>query len=202
MRDNDNLSKGIRAKDLITIGVFGVLLLLCAMLTGGPFAAVPTLTFYYPIGAALLAGPVFMLFLAKVPKMYGLMIVGVVLCILGTVTGMHWGMNFGYLICSIIAAFIASRAHFENMAVNVISYIIYSIGPMGTYLVFFFNRESWVSFMLKKGTEQDYIDKMSGVATPTTMIIMFAGTFIVALLSGLLGVKLMRKQFIKAGLAA
>ncbi|MCR5208973.1 MAG: MptD family putative ECF transporter S component [Lachnospiraceae bacterium] len=194
--------KGFSVRDLITIGIFGVLLLLCAMLTGGPFAAVPTLTFYYPIGAALLAGPVFMLFLAKVPKLGGLMIVGAVLCFLGTVTGMHWGMNIGYLICSCIAALFAGLKKFRNMGWNVLAYIIYSIGPMGTYIVFFFNRESWIGFMLKKGTEQEYIDQMSAVATVQTMIVMVVGTLIVALLSGMLGVKLMKKQFVKAGIAA
>lgn len=198
---NNNSEKGLSAKDLIVIGVFGVLLLLCAMATGGPFAAIPTLTFYYPIGAAVLAGPVFILFLAKVPKRGGLIIVGIVLCILGTLTGMHWGMNFGYLIFCCIAAMVAGAGGFGNMKLNILAYIIYSIGPMGTYFVFFFNREAWVSFMLKKGTEQEYIDKMSAIATPTTIIVMVVGTMIVAFLSALLGAKLMKKQFVKAGIA-
>ncbi len=193
--------KGLSVRDLIMIGVFGVLLLLCAMLTGGPFAAIPTLTFYYPIGACLLAGPVFMLFLAKVPKLSGLMIVGVVLCILGTVTGMHWGMNFGYLICCCIASLIAKAKKFRSILLNIVAYMVYSIGPMGTYIVFFFNRESWISFMLNKGTEQDYIDQMSSVATPLTFFIMVAGTLILAFLSGFVSTKLMKKQFIKAGIA-
>lgn len=193
--------KGLSVRDLIMIGVFGVLLLLCAMLTGGPFATIPTLTFYYPIGASLLAGPVFMLFLAKVPKLPGLMIVGVVLCILGTVTGMHWGMNFGYLICCCIASLIAYAKKYRSMLLNIVAYMVYSIGPMGTYFVFFFNRESWISFMLKKGTEQDYIDQMSSVATPLTVFIMVAGTLVLSFLSGFVGTKLMKKQFIKAGIA-
>ena len=192
----------LNAKDLITTGIFSVLLLLAAMLTGGPFSAVPTLTFYFPIGAAVLAGPIFMLFIAKVPKHGALAIVGALLCILGTITGMHWGMNFGFLICAVLAAIIAGIGNFKKPVLNLIAYIVYCIGPMGTYFVFFFNKESWVSFMLKKGTEQEYIDKMSEVATGTTMVIMVVGTIIVATLSGLLGLRLMRKQFIKAGIAS
>lgn len=197
----ESKKNGFSAKELITIGVFAVLLLLCAMLTGGPFATIPTLTFYYPVGAALLAGPVFMLFIAKVPRIGGLMIVGVVLCILGTLTGMHWGMNFGYLIFCCIAAAVAGLNGFKNMALNVVSYILYSFGPMGTYLVFFFNRESWISFMLNKGTEQEYIDKMGSVASVNMIVVMIAGTAVVAFLSGILGVRLMKKQFVKAGIA-
>ncbi|MCR5233776.1 MAG: MptD family putative ECF transporter S component [Lachnospiraceae bacterium] len=198
----NNEIKKLSAKDLIVTGVFAVLLLMAAMLGGGPFATVPTLTFYFPIGAAVLAGPIFMLFIAKVPKYGALAIVGAVMCILGTLTGMHWGMNFGFLICSIIASVIAGVGKFKKPVLNLIAYIVYCIGPMGTYFVFFFNRESWISFMLKKGTEQEYIDKMSEVASGGIMVIMVVGTLVVATLSGLLGLRLMRKQFIKAGIAA
>ena len=194
--------KGLGVKDLIVTGIFAVLFLMAAMIGGGPFATVPTLTFYFPIGAALLAGPIFMLFIAKVPKYGALAIVGVVLCILGTLTGMHWGMNFGFLVCSIIASVISGAGKFKNKVLNLIAYIVYCIGPMGTYFVFYFNRESWISFMLNKGTEQEYIDKMSEVATGGMMTIMVVGTMIVAALSGLLGLRLMRKQFIKAGIAS
>lgn len=197
----EDTNKGFAIRDLILIGVFAVLLLMCAMITGGPFAATPTLTFYFPIGASVLAGPVFMLFLAKVPKRRALMIVGVVICILGTVTGMHWGMNFGYLFFCILAALIAGAGNFKNTKLNILAYIVYSFGPMGTYFVFFLNRESWIKFMMGKGTEQEYVDKMTGVATPATIMIMVVGTVIVAFLSGLLGARLMKKQFTKAGIA-
>lgn len=193
--------KVLTAKDLITTGIFSVLLLFAAMLTGGPFCAVPTLTFYFPIGAAVLAGPIFMLFISKVPKHGALIIVGALLCILGTLTGMHWGMNFGFLICATIASIIAGVGNFKESGLNLIAYIVYCIGPMGTYFVFFFNKESWISFMLKKGTQQEYIDKMSEVANGTTMLVMVVGTIVVAILSGLLGLRLMRKQFVKAGIA-
>ncbi len=198
----NNDKKRLNAKDLIITGVFALLFLMAAMLGGGPFATVPTLTFYFPIGSAILAGPIFMLFIAKVPKQGALAIIGAVECILGTLTGMHWGMNFGFLICSIIAAVIAGIKKFESPVFNLIAYLVYCIGPMGTYFVFFFNRESWISFMLKKGTQEEYIQKMSETASPSIMITMVVGTLVVAALSGLLGLRLMRKQFIKAGIAA
>ncbi len=170
---------------MITTGIFSVLLLFCAMITGGPFATIPTLTFYFPIGASVLAGPVFMLFVAKVPKKWALPVVGVLLCVLGTLTGMHWGMNFGFLLFSIIASLVAGMGNYKNKVLNVLAYILYSFGPMGTYLVFFFDRKSWISFMLKKGTEQGYIDKMSTVAGTDTILVMIFGTAIVAGISGL-----------------
>ena len=114
---------------------------------------------------------------------------------------MHWGMNLGYLLFCTLAALLAGSKKYKNKPFNVMAYILYSIGPMGTYIVFFFMRESWIDFMLKKGTEQEYIDKMNSVAGPGVMSIMIFGTIIVATLSGLLGLRLMRKQFEKAGIA-
>ena len=52
---------GLTVKDLIVMGVFGALLMVCSMIGGVLFAVTPTLTFYFSIGAALLPGPVFLL---------------------------------------------------------------------------------------------------------------------------------------------
>ncbi len=202
MNETMNGNKRLNAKDFIVTGIFALLLLLAAMLGGGPFASIPTLTFYFPIGAAVLAGPIFMLFLAKVPKTGALVIVGAVLCILGTLTGMHWGMNFGFLLCSALASVIAGIGKYKSSMLNLLAYLVYCIGPMGTYFVFFFQRDAWISFMLKKGTEQEYINQMVQVSSARMMAIMVIGTLIVGTLSGLLGIRLMRKQFVKAGLAS
>ena len=136
------MEKKFSTKDLIVTGVFSALLFICAMVGGCFFAITPTLTFYYPIGASVFAGPVFMLYLAKVPKRGALIITGIILCLVGTLTGMHWGMNVGYLVCCTLAAILAGIGHYENKVLNVLSYIVYSAGSMGTYFVFFFYKRN------------------------------------------------------------
>ena len=84
--------KGLTVKDLIVIGVFTAILSVCSMIGGTIFAVTPTLTFYYPIGAALLPGPVFLLLMAKVPKRGTLTIIGILLATIGFILGMHWAM--------------------------------------------------------------------------------------------------------------
>ena len=63
-----------------------------ALVGGIFFAPNPVLTFYMPIGSALLCGPVYLLLLAKVPKRGTATILGVILCVVWFVTGMHWAM--------------------------------------------------------------------------------------------------------------
>lgn len=85
---------------------------------------------------------------------------------------------------------------------NILAYMIYCIGPAGTYFVFYIDPQGWAKTMLKNGTTQDYIDTMSKAANASTLVIMVLGTFAVAALSGFIGSRLMKKQFEKSGVTA
>lgn len=63
---------GLTVKDLIVMGVFGALLMVCSMIGGVLFAVTPTLTFYFSIGAALLPGPVVFTSSCKSAKALGI----------------------------------------------------------------------------------------------------------------------------------
>ena len=199
IKDRD---KHLTIRDLIITGVFAALLMIANGLGGAAFAINPALTFFYPIGGAVFGGPVFLLLLAKLHKRGALVITGVVFCILGLVTGMHWGMDFGALIALVIADFIAASGKYGDMKRNILAYMIYCIGPAGTYFVFYIDPQGWAKTMLKNGTTQDYIDTMSKAANASTLVIMVLGTFAVAALSGFIGSRLMKKQFEKSGVTA
>ena len=194
--------KGLTVKDLITMGVFGALLTVCSMIGGVLFAVTPTLTFYFSIGSALLPGPVFLLLLAKVPKRWALTIIGVIVSLLSLVLGMHWGMCVGGLICSVLADVVAGTKGYRSQKMNILAYIVYSFGPMGTYLVYFIDPQGWANTMLQNGTTQEYISAMNDAAAWWTLIVMIIGTILVAWLSGFVGSKLLKKQFEKAGITA
>ena len=66
MQINDK--KGLSVKDLVTIGIFSALFLVFALVGGIFFTPNSVLTFYMPVGSALLCDPVYLLMLAKVQK--------------------------------------------------------------------------------------------------------------------------------------
>ena len=68
MNTNANGKKGLTIRDLVTIGIFSALFLVFALVGGIFFAPNPVLTFYMPVGSALLCGPVYLLMLARVKK--------------------------------------------------------------------------------------------------------------------------------------
>ena len=69
--------KELSIKDLVTIGIFTALLFVTMLVGGIVFAPNPVLTFYMPLGSALLGGPVIMLLIAKVPKRGAISIAGI-----------------------------------------------------------------------------------------------------------------------------
>ncbi len=192
--------KSLTVKDLVTVGIFTALFLVFALVGGIFFAPNPVLTFYMPIGSALLCGPVYLLMLAKVQKRWAVAILGAILCIVWFVTGMHWAMALGYLVMGVIADLAAGSGNYQSRKINSLSYILLSLGGTASYLVFFANPDGWARTMLGNGTEQSYIDAMRSAGSAWILIVMLVGTVLVAALSAFVGCKMLNRQFEKAGI--
>ena len=185
---------------MVTIGIISALFLVFALVGGIFFAPNPVLTFYMPVGSALLCGPIYLLMLAKVQKRWAASILGAILCIIWFVTGMHWAMALGYLIMGIVADLVAGVGGYKSKKINSLSYILISLGGTGSYLVFFTDPAGWGRTMLGNGTEQSYIDTMRDTGTTWILVIMLAGTILAAAVSAFAGCKILKKQFEKAGI--
>ena len=93
----NSLKKGLTVKDLVTTGIFSAIFFVFTLIGGLPFAPNPVLTFYMPMGAALLCGPIYLLMVAKVQKRWSVTILGIIMGIIWFATGMHWAFSLGYI---------------------------------------------------------------------------------------------------------
>lgn len=198
----NSMNKGLSVKDLVTTGIFTALVFVFIFVGSIFFAPNPVLTFFMPAGGGLLAGPAFLLMIAKVQKRWSLSIMGVVICIIWFVTGMHWAMALGYLVMAIVADFVAGAGKYRSKKLNSLAYILFSLGSTGTYILFFVDPNGWAQTMLGNGTEQSYIDTMQATANTGILIAMFAAVLITSAISAFVGCKLLKKQFEKAGITA
>ena len=130
----DSLKKGLTVKDLVTTGIFSAIFFVFTLVGGLPFAPNPVLTFYMPMGAALLCGPVYLLMVAKVQKRWSVTILGIIMGIIWFATGMHWAFSLGYIGMGIIADLVAGAGHYRNKAINLLSYMLISLGGIYTYV--------------------------------------------------------------------
>lgn len=198
----NSMNKGLSVKDLVTTGIFTALVFVFILIGGMFFAINPVLTFFMPAGSGLLAGPAFLLMIAKVQKRWSLSIMGVVIGILWFVTGMHWAFVLGYLLMAIVADFVAGAGKYRSKKLNSLAYILFSLGSTGTYILFFVDPNGWAQTMLGNGTEQSYIDTMQATANTGILVAMFAAVLITSAISAFVGCKLLKKQFEKAGITA
>ena len=194
--------KGLTVKDLVTIGIFTAIYFIVSLLGGLPFAPNPVLTFYMPLGQALLSGPVIMLLWAKVPKFGVATILGAIVGLIYFVLGMHWAMDLGFAVMALLADLIAGTRKYRSKKINILAYAVMCLGPTGTYIVFFLDPAGWASTMLSKGTPVDYIDTMKAAAPMWLLFVILIGSFAVGVFSGWAGSKLLKKQFEKAGITA
>ncbi len=199
----DTQKKGLTVKDLVTTGIFSALLYIATQIGGIPFGMNPATTFYIPVGAAILAGPIYLLLIAKVPKRGPLTIAGILLGIIYFVMGMHWAMDLGIVIGGILGDIIAGSKEYRNVKANIAAYAVQCLGFTGSYIVFEIDPKAWAASMLESGNATEgYLDTMMSAYSPMTLVLMFGGTIIVAALSGWAGKKLLVKQFEKAGITA
>ena len=194
--------KGLTARDLVTCGVFIALYFVFMMVGSMLFAPNPVLTFLMPAGAALLTGPVYLLLVAKVPKHGPIVILGVVEGLIMFVTGMYWLWSVALVVLGVAADLVAGAGAFRNKALNPASFLVFSLNPMGSYLMLWIDPSGYASYLTGKGTEQSYMDTMLATGADWVLPAMVALTLACALASGLVGRRLLKKQFEKAGVTA
>lgn len=200
-QSNTNQS-GLSVKDLVTTGIFSAIFFVFTMIGGVFFAVNPVLTFYMPMGSALLCGPIYLLLNAKVHKRWSITILGIIMGIIWFVTGMHWAFSLGYIVMGIIADIVAGLGQYKSKLINTLSYMLMSLGGVFTYVVFFVDPQGWAGTMLKNGTEQSYIDAMNAAAPSWLLVVIILGTLLIAAFSAWVGGKMLKKQFEKAGITA
>lgn len=200
-QSNTNQS-GLSVKDLVTTGIFSAIFFVFTMIGGVFFAVNPVLTFYMPMGSALLCGPIYLLLNAKVHKRWSITILGIIMGIIWFVTGMHWAFSLGYIAMGIIADIVAGLGQYKSKLINTLSYMLMSLGGVFTYVVFFVDPQGWAGTMLKNGTEQSYIDAMNAAAPSWLLVVIILGTLLIAAFSAWVGGKMLKKQFEKAGITA
>lgn len=198
MKNRD--TQRMTVKDVVNVGIFTALFFVFYMLGGAFFAPNPVLTFYMPVGSALLCGPVFMVLAAKVHKRWAITVLGIIMGLIMWATGMHWAFGLGLIVMGILADLVAGLGRYRSVKLDILSYMVLSFGSTWSYLAFFISPADWAGTMLEKGTSKEYIDTMVASAPGWLLWAMLAGTFVAAAFSGWVGSRMMKKQFDKAGI--
>ena len=194
------MNNKLQTKDLINLGLFTVLYFILGCCVAIPIGFVPI---FLPILGALwtlITGIPFMLFLTRVKKFGLITLMGILSGLLMGLTGMgYWGVPLG-LVFGFLGDMILKSGNYKSARKGLIGYAVFSLWMVGTYVpMYFMVEDSWKSFADSFGDE--YADKVMAVMPTWSIVLVIAGIFVCALIGGVIGQKLLKKHFEKAGIA-
>ncbi|HEM5302180.1 TPA: MptD family putative ECF transporter S component [Streptococcus suis] len=193
--------KKLQVKDLMVTGAFAALYFVCVGL-----GTLLSLVFdrsgnmmYAPAGAALLAGPVYMLLVAKVGKFGSISLVGAVMAYFFFLSGYMTAAFLPSLTFGFLAEMVAKSGHYKQKWTNLFSYIIFSFGNLGPIILMWFMRDAYEANLLARGKSAEYIARVMLDFTPENVLWLSTTIILTALISGLFGQYMLQRYFKQSG---
>lgn len=198
------MERKLHAKDFILIGVLTALMWIICMIISTVMSVLgPVTNVFYPPVVAIPNGIVMMLLLAKVPKKGVLTICGVIQAILFLVVGAFWFIPVALVIGGVVCDFLIMGRKEITAQSMITAYTIFSgIFTFGAIGPIKFLQAAFVAATIRNGISQEYIDGLIRMTSVPMLAVIVASGLVAGFLGGLLGQRMLKKHFIKAGLVS
>lgn len=188
----------LKGKDLINIGVFSAIYFVIVMIIA-MLGYIPIMMPLLCVIAPILCGIPFMLFMTKVKKPGMIWIMGAIMGIMMMLTGMGYYSLIVTAFTGLIAELIYKSGKYISSKKAIITHGVFSIWMWGNFLPLFFNPEKY--FSTRQDFGEEYITSLSNLMPIWMCPVLFVACFIFGILGGIIGRKLLKKHFEKAGIA-
>ena len=191
-------NKKLKVKDLVSIGVFGVIYFVL-MFGIGMMGMIPILFLIYPTVLGIIAGTVVMLFMSKVQKPWALFIFGMISPLVMFAAGHTYVVVVLSLIVMIIAELIRKIGNYNSFKYNMISYAIFSTWICSSMMQMLLAKEVYIEHCKMMG--DDYVVALEKLITYPHMALVALGAIVGGVIGAYIGKALLKKHFEKAGIA-
>ena len=191
----------LKVKDLVNIGIFSALYMAIAMVVMIPVGIAPILWLLWPGIAGLFGGVFFTLLLTKVPKMGASLLLALISGILFFATGeCTWVIIVTFAIAGLLAEVMRKVLGYKSFKGIALAGGFCSIGFIGSPLPMWLFQESYMKSIEEMGMGAEYVEGLQSMISAGSFIGMLAVAFIGGLLGTLIGHKMLKKHFEKAGI--
>ena len=199
---NRDENKNLQIKDLITLGLYTILLILVMAVGIGISTIVTAVVFggkvyfatYTSITSAFVCGSVYSLIFNKINKNMAIFIMIAIIGVFLAISG-HSVVGGGVMIASAVLAEIAFRYGNEYL-----SYLFFNLGTIGIILPMFFMKDEYVRHLQNRNYSEEKINLVMSTTDLKTFVFIVIFTIIFSIIGTYLGRKLYFKNFNKAGL--
>ncbi|HFU4217621.1 TPA: MptD family putative ECF transporter S component [Streptococcus suis] len=193
--------KKLQVKDLMVTGAFAALYFVCVGL-----GTLLSLVFdrsgnmmYAPAFAALLAGPVYMLLIAKVGKFGSISLVGAVMACFFFLSGYMTVAFLPSLTFGLLGDWVAKLGAYKNKWSNLLSFAVFSFGNLGPIILMWLMRDAYEASLLARGKSAEYVSRVVLDFTPGNVFWLSTTIILMALVSGLFGQYMVKRYFNQSG---
>lgn len=191
-----------KSKRLVSAGIFIALYFVVFIIFGCVCMPVPVLYLCMSSIIAFFAAPVYMMLLNKAPIHGPVFIVAMLPCLFLLLQGNIWIVVVSGVLAGILAEVVAGIGKFKSKTLNVISYILFSQNLLGGFLPVWVMREFYFEGITERGMSIEFCDSLRAITPVWVLFAMIAATAVFAVIGVLVGNRLFKKHFEKAGIVA
>ncbi|EHI70691.1 MptD family putative ECF transporter S component [Streptococcus ictaluri] len=194
--------KHLTIKDLMTTGAFAALYFTCVGLGTliGIFFDKSGNMLYAPAFAALLAGTVYFLLMAKLQTFGPITLLGLMMGIFFFLTGHFFAALLPAIVFGLLADLVAGIGKYKSTFGNMLSYLIFAFVNSGPILMMWFLKDAYIKSLLARGKDMVYVNRVMYEFTFGHATWFIATVLLGALVGGLFGQYLLKKHFTKTGI--
>ena len=191
-------SQKLTAKDLINVGLYTAIYVVIFFAVG-MLNAIPVLYPALYILIPLITGIPFMLFLTKTEKFGMVTIMSVICGLFWFLMGYTWLALVSYVVCGVLADLVLRSGSYKSFRRDVLGFWLFSCGMIGCQAPMWVMADTYMAGVeASMGAEYaselaHYMPSWMGLAA---VVIIFVG----ALLGAMLGRKMLKKHFQRAGI--
>ena len=192
--------RSLKPKDLITVGIFTALYFVV-------FFGFGMLGFFGPavhavgiVLGSLANGIVFALYVTRIRKPGMVFLTAIVSSLLMVLTGHAWTTLVTAAVFSALAELVLARGHYRSARASVIAYGVFSLWVAGPLLPLYLQHDAYIANIGEQMGEE-YARAWDTLFSPAFMAGLLVVVFLASCLGGLLGQKMLRKHFVRAGIA-
>ena len=194
-------SLAMSGRDLMTIGIFlAIYIVLYFAIT--MFGSLNPVMMLVTLGLSIVVGAIpFMLFLARVKHAGMVALFTIVLGILLLVIGFP-PLSIGILVAlAVVVELVLAATGYRSRWAGVLSYTIFSVWNTAPLLPLFYDRQGYFSSPSMSRMGPEYTARLDAFLSPGVLIGFDIAAVLLGLIGGVIALRLLRKNFARAGLA-
>lgn len=194
-------SLAFKARDFLNVAIFAVIYIVVVFAVAmlgiiSPLVMVLTL----PL-APLIAGIPYMLFLSRVRHGGMVALFGLVFGLASMGWGHPWQSALVILGVSLIGEIVMYLGQYRSTWAAIWTYTIFSAWMIGPWIPFFLDPAGYLAQQATQSMGSEYVTQMDALLAPPVVLGVWLAGIVFGFLGGLLGSAVLRKHFVRAGLA-